>query len=47
MHGEIDRWIERDGNDRSGVGECERSLALAHDVERLISQLESSARGDD
>ena len=35
------------GNDRLGGGEWARSLALAIDVERLISQLESAAGGED
>ena len=33
--------------DRSGGGKCARSLALAYDVELLISELESAAGGDD
>ena len=31
----------------TGWGKCARSLALAHDVERLICQLESAAGGND
>ena len=35
------------GNDRSGGAKWVRSLALAQDVERLICQLKSAARGND